>query len=57
MLLLVSSQIVPVGLGERMTPGEPEFKAGKALRGGDLTLGLEVKQGLASHRRAKDFLN
>lgn len=54
MLLLVSSQIVPVGLGEKMTAGEPEFKAGKVLRGGDRTLGLEVKHGLASHRRAKD---
>lgn len=57
MLLLVSSQIVPVGLGESMTAGEPEFKAGKVSRGGDLTLGLEVKHGLASHRRAKGFLN
>lgn len=57
MLLLVSSQIVPVGLGEKMTAGEPEFKAGKVLCGGDPTLGLEVKHGLVSHRRAKDFLN
>lgn len=41
----------------RKTAGEPEFKAGKVLRGGDLTLGLEVEHGLASHRRAKGFLN
>lgn len=49
MLLLVSSRIVPAGLGDKMTAGEPEFKAGKVLHGGDPTFGLEVW--------AKDFLN